>query len=248
MAFLNSQFYGRFVDHLGDIAVPFTLAHPAVTLPLRRWLWFPGLVAGSIAPDVGYYLPIGPDGELTHSLSGLPVDLLLGAMLLAVDRVARRPAMALIGRTSVASWPGIWRASVAILVGVLTHLFWDSFTHTDGFAVRHWEVLRLAVIGPHRVYNVIGYLSSAAGMLILGWYAARWYRRTAPVSPAPQRNWVLTALLLAATAGALVARTDPVSDISLYDCVRHMLVGGIQSAGIAFALYAVASALQSKTL
>jgi hypothetical protein len=25
--------------------VPFTLAHPAAVLPLRRWLWFPGLVA-----------------------------------------------------------------------------------------------------------------------------------------------------------------------------------------------------------
>ncbi|MFE3273804.1 DUF4184 family protein [Nocardia sp. NPDC059239] len=47
--------------------MPFTLAHPAAVLPIRRVLWFPGLVAGSIAPDIPYYLRIGVDGELTHA-------------------------------------------------------------------------------------------------------------------------------------------------------------------------------------
>src|SRR5882672_6336607 len=64
--------------------MPFTLAHPAAVLPLRRWprLDFVALVIGSMTPDFGYYLLL-PDMRLeTHSFAGsletcLPVGLLL---------------------------------------------------------------------------------------------------------------------------------------------------------------------------
>ena len=50
--------------------MPFTLAHPAAVLPLRRHLWFPGLVAGAVAPDVGYYLPFLQDTGIRPSIRG----------------------------------------------------------------------------------------------------------------------------------------------------------------------------------
>ncbi|QLY32464.1 DUF4184 family protein [Nocardia huaxiensis] len=217
--------------------MPFTFAHPAAVLPLRRTLWFPGLVAGSIAPDAGYYIPLGPGGELTHSALGLPVDVLLGAALLAIAWMARAPLLRLIGRTTTLSWPGVWRAAAALGVGALTHVAWDSLTHTDGIAVQHWEVLREAVIGPHRVYNVIGYISSALGLLALAWYAARWFRRTRPGPALPHRRWVLTGFACAALLGGLTASTDPVTTISLYDAVRHVLVGAIRAMVIAVGAY-----------
>ena len=52
--------------------MPFTLAHPAAVLPLRRWLWFPGLVAGAVAPDVGYYLPVLPRLLLPSLMASAP--------------------------------------------------------------------------------------------------------------------------------------------------------------------------------
>lgn len=227
--------------------MPFTLAHPAVVLPLARRPWLPGLVAGSIAPDVPYYLPTGVDGELTHSMLGLPVDLALGVALLALGWVVHRPVLALLGKSGTPGRTAWWRAAAAIVVGALTHLAWDAFTHTDGAAVRHWGLLREQVVGPHRVYNVIGYLSALGGLLVLGWFGARWYRRAEPGPSAPQRNWILGGLTLAASAGALTAATDPIVEVSLYDCVRHLLVAAIQSAAIVFIARAVVNNLRRRS-
>ncbi|MFB7722179.1 DUF4184 family protein [Nocardia sp. NPDC056100] len=219
--------------------MPFTLAHPAAVLPLARKLWLPGLVAGSLAPDMPYYLPIGVDGELTHSPVGLPIDLLLGVALLALGRILRRPVLSLLGRSAAPSRTSWWRACAAILVGALTHLAWDAFTHTDGVVVQHWEPMRESVIGPHRVYNVIGYLSSVGGLLILTWFTLRWFRRAEPGPTAAQRKWVVTGIATAAAIGAAIAATDPVVDISLYDCVRHLLVGAMRGAALLFIAWVV---------
>lgn len=219
--------------------MPFTLAHPAIVLPLRRRLWFPGLVAGSIAPDVGYYVPLGVDGELTHAPLGVPVDLLLGALLLLVGWAAYRPLLSLLGKTASATWPGLWRALVAMTVGAATHLVWDTFTHTDGWAVQHWAALRISIVGPHRLYNVIGYVSSIVGLLVLGWFAARWYSRAESTPPAAHRIWVLAAFSMTAVVSGAIATTDPLAAASSYDCVRLVLISAIQSAGIAFGVYAM---------
>lgn len=244
MALLNSQFRVGFEDHFGG-EVPFTLAHPAAVLPLRRVLWFPGLVAGSLAPDLPYYLPIGIDGELTHSVPGLPVDLLLGGVLVAIAWALRRTVEGMAGRAVTLIRPSLRGAVAAVLIGAVTHLAWDAFTHTDGVAVQHWEVLRESVIGPHRVYNVIGYVSSIAGMALLAGYLVAWYRRARPVAPDPRRTRVLLSLSAVAILAGLLARTDPVARISLYDCVRHMMIYAITSAATGFVLYALVSAAAS---
>ncbi|GAA0250852.1 hypothetical protein GCM10010492_58880 [Saccharothrix mutabilis subsp. mutabilis] len=78
--------------------MPFTFAHPAAVLPLRRRLWSPGPVTGSVAPDLAYHLPVPGGADLTHSVLGVVgVDLLLGLALLARD--PRRAG------------PGPWRPS-----------------------------------------------------------------------------------------------------------------------------------------
>ncbi|MEV0679352.1 DUF4184 family protein [Actinosynnema sp. NPDC050436] len=234
--------------------MPFTFAHPAAVLPLRGVLWFPGLVAGSIAPDVAYYLPVpgGPDG--THSPAGVVgVDLVLGALLVLLGRVSLAPLLTLAPEgwrarvvPSAGRWP-TWRSGVvSVVVGAATHLVWDAVTHTGGAAVRWWPVLRLPVVGPHRLYNVIGYASSLGGLLLLGVVAARWYRR-APrdnahhwrALPRAARAAVLGGIAVAAAVGAAVSVADPVSQVSAYDWVRRLLVGGVQGAGAALALHVV---------
>lgn len=237
--------------------MPFTFAHPAAVLPLRRFLWFPGLVVGSVVPDVAYYLPVPGGPDATHSVVGLVgIDLLLGVVLWGTGHVvvapllalsspgwrARVPPQALVARCTT------WRARVvalgSLVVGAATHLVWDAVTHTDGAAVRHWPVLRLSVVGPHRLYNVIGYVSSLGGLLLLGAVVLRWYRRVPrdhgrhwPTLPGQTRPRVLGGIAVAVAVGAGVALADPVSRVSAYDWVRQLLVGGVQGAGLALALY-----------
>jgi hypothetical protein len=237
--------------------VPFTFAHPAAVLLLRRFLWFPGLVVGSVVPDIAYYLPVPGGAGATHSVVGLVgIDLLLGIVLVVVGQLVIAPLLAL----SCDGWRArvvppnpiarftTWRVRVialgSLIVGAATHLVWDAVTHTDGAAVRHWPMLRLSVVGPHRLYNVIGYVSSLGGLFLLGAITVRWYRRVPrdhgqhwPALPRKTRRWVLGGIAVAVAAGAGIALTDPVSQVSAYDWVRLLLVGGIQGAGLALALY-----------
>ncbi|ONI91823.1 hypothetical protein ALI22I_07020 [Saccharothrix sp. ALI-22-I] len=237
--------------------MPFTFAHPAAVLPLRGFLWFPGLVVGSVAPDVAYYLPVPGGPGSTHSVTGLfGIDLLLGVLLLLIGVLVLAPLLALSseGWRARVTPPDLvarlrtWRARIiavgSLIVGAATHLAWDAVTHTDGAAVRHWPVLRLSVVGPHRLYNVIGYVSSLGGLLLLGIVVLRWYRR-APHGNGEHwralsrgiRSWVLGGIAVAAAAGSGIALADPVSQVSAYDWVRRLLVGGVQGTGLALALY-----------
>ncbi|MEU7858380.1 DUF4184 family protein [Nonomuraea sp. NPDC049141] len=90
----------------------------------------------------------------------------------------------------------------ALLAGMATHLLWDAFTQVGGFAVAHWQALRQPVIGAHRVFNMLMYVSSAGGLVILAGWLVLWYRR-APVQPGRGPGVVLgrrTTTLLRGTA------------------------------------------------
>ena len=69
------------------------------------------------------------------------------------------------------SQPSEWAfAAVAIVLGVWTHLLWDSFTHTGGWVVRRVDALSAPVVlGPYTgtVCHVLQYLSSAFGLIVL---------------------------------------------------------------------------------
>src|SRR4051812_20559570 len=91
--------------------MPFTLAHPAAILPLLRHPFVPAaLVAGSMAPDLPYFLRAAGitstragdwhepflNATHTHSLSGLPTNLLYAVALVAAYSMARAPITALL--------------------------------------------------------------------------------------------------------------------------------------------------------
>jgi Domain of unknown function (DUF4184) len=62
--------------------MPLTFAHPAVALPLRkllgRWGFLPALAIGSMAPDVPYFVPLGIDRHLGHSIPALLLGTFFG--------------------------------------------------------------------------------------------------------------------------------------------------------------------------
>jgi hypothetical protein len=180
--------------------VPFTAAHPAAILPLvRRGRWVTAaLVAGSIAPDLPSFLPLGLRHEQTHPLTAVIwpdggialVGLLAWWALLRPGIAPLWPAAE--ARASVPGWrPGLVTASrpaafawclwvtASLLVGLVTHLAWDSFTHYDGYAVLHWPQLGDR-IWDHALYDWLQAFSSVGGMLVVAVYLAVQWRRTPP--------------------------------------------------------------------
>jgi hypothetical protein len=204
--------------------MPFTLAHPAAILPLRglRYLRTVPLIIGAMTPDLPYYLParFGLIGPETHSVTAsFTTCLVLGYAALGCVFLLRRPLTALLSArarwlclTALAPFsrrPREWAlASVSIILGVWTHLLWDSFTHTNGWMVRRVAALCAPVtFGGYSgtVCHVLQYLSSAVGLAAL----ALWYWRlptppAAPAEPGAPRSSVGPVLMLVATAAILI--------------------------------------------
>lgn len=203
--------------------MPFTLAHPAAVLPLRGlpYLRTAPLIIGSLVPDLPYFLPAALNHFIldTHTFErSYSTTLALGCVLLAAVFLLRLPLTALM--SARARWlclaalepfrrhPLEWVfAPVAILLGVWTHLLWDSFTHPDGWMVHRVAALSAPVtIGSYSgpLCHVLQYLSSVFGLAVL----TVWYRRlpvppTAPAEPDAARS-ASGPLLMLAAAGAIL--------------------------------------------
>ena len=209
--------------------MPFTLAHPAAVLPLRglRYLRMAPLIVGAMVPDLPYYLPggIARYVPVTHAFAHyFTVDLALGYALLASLVVLQRPLTALLSARARAlclralqpfQRPVEWAfAAPAILLGVWTHLLWDSFTHGDGWMVHRVQALSAPlVIGPYEgtVFHALQYLSSAAGLCVL----VLWYGRL----PTP------------AVASGPDAARSPAGPVLVLVLAAALLIGGVQGVG-----------------
>ena len=189
--------------------MPFTPAHVAAVLPLVRRTttrpgWTAALVAGSMAPDLPYFVPgrvldlvpVGLDRSTSHSLHAMfTTTAVLGVLAaLAWDRVAEPVARDLLPRPVAGrlrdrgprpSWRDLPAMYACTVVGVASHDLWDSFTHGHGVAVTHLPWLRGEVAGIP-LWHLLQHVSSVVGLLVLAiWSWARLARR-APV-PRPRR-------------------------------------------------------------
>jgi hypothetical protein len=169
--------------------MPFTFAHPAAVLPLRRFKYLQTvpLVIGSLVPDVPYYFParFGQMLAETHTLHGsFAVDVPLGMVLLVMTLLLKDPlAVLLPGRARAlflhslerfSAQPFHWPiAVVSILIGSWTHIAWDSFTHTGGWTAAHVPALRasISLLGwDTTVCHLLQYLSSILGLAVLAYW------------------------------------------------------------------------------
>jgi hypothetical protein len=194
--------------------MPFPLAHPAAVLPLRRYcpryLSLPALVAGSVAPDVAYFLSFLKAEEWSHSAWGivgfaLPVGLVGLVSLYWIDTAARR------FRPDSRFWERVPRlpsfgAPVAILLSLLiggaTHFLWDSFTHRDGWVVERISYLQVVVghVGNRsvRVCHLLWYFFSFIGVVWVWMASEDWILAAHNTSRRGARSKILDATVFAA--------------------------------------------------
>ncbi len=178
--------------------MPFTVSHIAAILPahqsLRRWGLFSAAMIGTMVPDFGFLFPGHLTRAQTHSaLALLEFSLPMGLLAWVIFQALVKPAWG-------AVLPGGWRvrllaehptarlnhwriwlyAACAILVGALTHLVWDGFTHEDGRGVRMLPFLEDT--GPDiaghvlPLYRWLQHSSSVIGLVAVLWAARQWTR------------------------------------------------------------------------
>jgi hypothetical protein len=221
--------------------VPFTLAHPAAVLPLHRapHLRSAPLIVGAMVPDLPYYLPggIARYVPLTHAfVHSFSVDLALGYALLASLVVLQRPLTALLSARARALClralqpfhrPVEWvLAAPAILLGVWTHLLWDSFTHGDGWMVHRVAALSAPlVIGPYdgTVFHALQYLSSVIGLCVLAVWYARLPTPAVAIGPNAARSAAGPVLVLVLAAALLIGGVQGMEYFERTHNVYHTL-------------------------
>jgi hypothetical protein len=180
------------------------------------------LVVGSMTPDLPYYVPLPVDFDFTHTLAGVvSIDLAMGLIAFAVWQVLFAPVAVALAPQALRQrlaprWPAPWRSHVAgtrpvalvvasLLLGALTHILWDAFTHEGRWGARHIDWLADRH-GNLTGYRWAQYVSGLAGLVLIAWAAWRWWRAVPRADPdqAPQRIAALGPRAAWAVAGTVI--------------------------------------------
>lgn len=226
--------------------MPFTFSHPAAVLPLtclpRRWFSLTGLVVGSLTPDFEYFLRMRVYSTFSHSWTGvfyfdLPLAIILASIfhLVVRDQLIDSLPNSVQGRLIIFKrfkWKSYLKKNMLIvlvscIVGVMTHILWDSFTHQHGHFVQIISSIQQPIFIFGRlipVHKVLQHTSSLIGVLLILYTTWK-----LPVCSTDNKgiNWSywLLAIMIAFVVFALRTLTD--DNIALGNIVVSAITGGL---------------------
>jgi hypothetical protein len=167
--------------------MPNPIAHPAASVPFARvGMVLSALVVGSIAPDFGYVIPL-PTSFYMYTLPGLFLfDVPVGLILLWLFHAfAKWPLLSLLPVRlqrrlfkyaqgfSFGPFKHFLLIVLSLLIGSVTHVIWDSFTHPYGWVVEHFPLFRNP-IGGIPLYTILQNGGTVLGVGLLAYWFFRW--------------------------------------------------------------------------
>lgn len=149
---------------------------------------------GALTPDFGYYVGLFWLATHAHTLLGsILVCVPTGLLLLVCFYFVRRPVWnllpqphrgllePLVAKPAPVGFRELAVATASILIGVWTHVVWDSFTHRSGWVVVKYPVLQEPVITLGSIelapYYLLQHLSTLLGVVVLSAAYYAWVRR-----------------------------------------------------------------------
>lgn len=200
-----------------------------------------------MSPDFTYFASLGVRGAFSHSAAGiflfcLPASIVVYIvfyLLLRQPMIALMPEMLASRLAPRPEWVPKSASSLLVvigsmLVGALTHVVWDAFTHANTFVVGNVDILRIRLGLVEGVtiplYKLLQHVSTLVGLAALAFSIVRWMRRTPPqfgrshrLSVA-MRAWLGAAFLIAGMAGSIAgAATRPARTL------EHLVFNGVVS-------------------
>ena len=175
--------------------MPFTPAHTAIVLPFiksnRRFLSATGLIIGSVTPDFEYFFKMSVSGEHSHTIPGLfyfdlPVGFFLALIFHEVIKkrfIRNLPSVLQARLQPLASFdfiPYVKSNAVvfgfSLMLGAASHIFWDGFTHYDGFFVRRLSFYEGSYVPfegvKYPLWYALQHISTFTGLFIVAVYVA----------------------------------------------------------------------------
>jgi hypothetical protein len=170
--------------------MPFPFSHPAAVLPFKNLSWFSlsALVVGSLTPDFEYFFRLKLHGRYGHTLEGIfLLDIPMGLLILFVFHlVVKRPLVQHLPNyfqarlhqlVSVDYWNYAKANSInvilSLLIGICTHVLWDSFTHANTLIVDTLpfldKVIEVPILKRVPVFRILQHTSTIIGSVFVVW-------------------------------------------------------------------------------
>ena len=171
--------------------MPFTFSHPAIILPLnylpKKWFSMNGLIIGSLTPDFEYFIRMKIKSEYSHTIEGifwfdLPLGVLTAFIFHNIIRNSLFDNLPLFLKSRLfvfkqLNWNSYFKKNwiiviFSILIGAFSHIFWDSFTHFDGYFVKTIPNLSNTVVLNSievPILKILQHSSTIIGALAIGW-------------------------------------------------------------------------------
>ena len=168
--------------------MPFTPAHPAIVLPWirKRYCSATALIAGSISPDFEYFFKAKVEAVYSHTLLGvlyfdLPTALFISLIfhqLIKQSLISNLPIplqkrLSSLKRLDFVSYlkRHFWIFMASALMGAVSHILWDSFTHNGRFFVQQFEFLRRGYFelngAKYPLWYMLQHLSTFVGLSLI---------------------------------------------------------------------------------
>lgn len=169
--------------------MPFTFTHPAIVIPIKkRWTKYfslTALVIGSMAPDFEYFTRFIPRGTIGHTAMGffyfnLPLCFFIAYIYHYIVKkpfIFNMPSplnkwyyLLAVEKWGINSIKEFMTFSYSAVIGMASHVFWDSFTHKTGFFVKRVSLLRASIhISNHKipVYKFLQHGSTLISIIII---------------------------------------------------------------------------------
>jgi hypothetical protein len=228
------------------------------------------MMIGSMSPDFAYFLPGEPVRIATHTIPGLfvfcwPVGLVLWLLFV---RVLEQPTLALMPESWAArivpphrdwTFKRLLVASAAVILGALTHLIWDSFTHANTPVTSTLNGLHSAAFevdgAGYPWYAVLQHVSTVIGLVFLTVWAVG--RLRIPPAPDPPRHYLPTvsnrvraaavAFLLVTSCAYAIARYMAYPHLPVEHRLFHFAIGGMTAFALAWLAVAIWISARSRS-
>jgi hypothetical protein len=225
--------------------MPFTFSHPAIILPLKylpgNWFSLTGLIVGSLTPDFEYFIRMKVQSNYSHTIYGmlwfdLPLAILLCFIFhnLVRNDLFKNLPKHIQSRTLVYTefnWNNYFKRSwviiiISTLIGIASHLFWDSFTHDHGYFVNKISVLRNSFFIFDKeipILKIGQHLSTLIGGIIIMFTISKLPKNNIPSYPSNKIYWPL---LVTLTIMIILIRLLTITNYSAYG---HIIVSLISA-------------------
>lgn len=148
-----------------------------------------------MTPDLMYFFCLSTRCQFGHTLTGLvifcvPVGLVilwvfhtfLKYPLLSLFPISHQERLLPIAHPfRFFPWQGFLLIILSLLIAALTHLIWDSFTHSNRWGVQQWSFLNTTIVettyGAIKGYKILQYMSTLVGAVLLFYLYWRWLKQ-----------------------------------------------------------------------